>query len=144
MLDQQLLDTWRINHRVTLKVVAALPDAAFAATLSARGGRDVARQFAHLHEVRLGWLPKQDVRAGTIRFARGESPDRSKLTNAFEQSADAVERTIVRACATNGQVAGFKRGIIPWQPVAQELQSAIEMARVRDLKQAHESFFARA
>jgi DNA repair protein RadA/Sms len=40
-------------------------------------------------------------------------------------------------------VLGFKRGIIPLQPVAQELQSSIEVARVRDLKQAHESFFSR-
>ena len=37
---------------------------------------------------------------------------------------------------------GFKRGIIPLQSVAQELQSAIETRRVRDLQQAQEALFA--
>jgi DNA repair protein RadA/Sms len=36
---------------------------------------------------------------------------------------------------------GFKRGIIPSQSVAEELQSAIETVRVRDLKQTQEALF---
>ena len=39
-------------------------------------------------------------------------------------------------------VLGFRRGIIPSQPVAQELQSSMETLRVRDLKQAQEVFFS--
>jgi DNA repair protein RadA/Sms len=38
-------------------------------------------------------------------------------------------------------VLGFKRGIIPSQPVAQELQFAMETLRVRDLREAQEVFF---
>ena len=38
-------------------------------------------------------------------------------------------------------VLGFKRGIIPSQPVAQELQFAMETVRVRDLREAQEAFF---
>jgi uncharacterized damage-inducible protein DinB len=109
---EQLIETWRINNRVTLKVLEALPVGALGATLSARGGRDVARQFAHLHDVRLGWLPKRDVSDAITRFAKGESPDKAKLAQAFGESAQAVERTIVHACGHNGQVAGYKRGIV--------------------------------
>jgi len=39
-------------------------------------------------------------------------------------------------------VLGFRRGVIPLQPTAQELQSSIETVRVRDLKQAHEALFS--
>jgi len=39
-------------------------------------------------------------------------------------------------------VLGFKRGIIPAQPVAQDLQFAMETLRVRDLRQAQDVFFS--
>jgi DNA repair protein RadA/Sms len=39
-------------------------------------------------------------------------------------------------------ILGFKRGIIPSQSITQELQSAIETVRVRDLKQAQEALFS--
>jgi DNA repair protein RadA/Sms len=39
-------------------------------------------------------------------------------------------------------VLGFKRGIIPSQPVTQELQASMETFRVRDLRQAQEVFFS--
>ena len=50
---EQLVESWQINHRVTLKLLKALSDNALLSTLSTRGGRDVARQLAHAHEVRL-------------------------------------------------------------------------------------------
>ncbi|MDX6304410.1 MAG: hypothetical protein QOI77_1379 [Blastocatellia bacterium] len=50
---EQLVESWQINHRVTLKLLDALADDALQATLSTRGGRNVARQLAHVHEVRL-------------------------------------------------------------------------------------------
>jgi uncharacterized damage-inducible protein DinB len=49
---EQLVETWQINHRVTLKLLDSLSEDALHATLSTRGGRDVARQLAHLNEVR--------------------------------------------------------------------------------------------
>jgi len=39
-------------------------------------------------------------------------------------------------------VLGFRRGVIPFQPIAQELHSSMETVRVRDLKQAHEALFS--
>ena len=37
---------------------------------------------------------------------------------------------------------GFKRGIVPSQSLAQELQNSVETIRVRDLKQAQEALFS--
>ena len=39
-------------------------------------------------------------------------------------------------------VLGFRRGVIPLQPITQESHTAIETVRVRDLKQAHEALFS--
>jgi len=39
---EQLVESWQINHRVTLRLLEALSDDALKATLSTRGGRDVA------------------------------------------------------------------------------------------------------
>ena len=39
-------------------------------------------------------------------------------------------------------VLGFRRGVIPLQPITQESHTSIETVRVRDLKQAHEALFS--
>ncbi len=41
-------------------------------------------------------------------------------------------------------VLGFRRGVIPFQPITQESHSPMETVRVRDLKQAHEALFSDA
>jgi predicted ATP-dependent serine protease len=39
-------------------------------------------------------------------------------------------------------VLGFKRGVVPFQQLAQDSGQAIETVCVRDLREARESFFA--
>src|SRR2546422_1898188 len=39
-------------------------------------------------------------------------------------------------------VLGFRRGVIPLQPITQESHTSIETVRVRDLQQAHEALFS--
>lgn len=109
---EQLVEAWRINHRVTLKVIDGLPPEALKATLSQRSGRNIARQLAHVHEVRTAWLRKADIPNGIMHFAKGESPSKAKLRKALEESADAIERLIRRSCTAGGQVGGFKRGVV--------------------------------
>jgi uncharacterized damage-inducible protein DinB len=109
---EQLVDTWRINHRVTLKVLDGVPEEILKATLSRRGGRDIARQLAHVHEVRTTWLRKPDAAGGITHFAKGESPPRAKLRQALDESAVGIERLIRRSCAAGGKVGGFKRDIV--------------------------------
>jgi uncharacterized damage-inducible protein DinB len=116
MLEQHV-DTWQINHRVTLKLLDVLSEEALQATLSKRGGRDVARQLAHLHEVRTGYAEitsKTNRDAKLPHFDKGETPTRKQLRAAFAASAKAVETSIREGWANGGKLTGFKRGVIPW------------------------------
>src|SRR5437762_2608772 len=113
---EQLIEAWQTNHRVTLKLLKTLPDEALQATLSTRGGRDVARQLAHVHEVRAGWAEttsKTNRDAKLPHFAKGESPAKKQLSAALEASAGGIETTIRESWANRGKVTGFKRGLIP-------------------------------
>jgi uncharacterized damage-inducible protein DinB len=113
---EQLVEAWQINHRVTLKLVDALSDEALKATLSTRGGRDVARQLAHVHEVRsvhAEITSKTNRNARLPHFAKGESPTKKQLCAAFAASAKGVETSIREGWANGGKLPGFKRGVIP-------------------------------
>jgi uncharacterized damage-inducible protein DinB len=113
---EQLIEAWQINHRVTLKLLKALPDEALHATLSTRGGRDVARQLAHVHEVRTSWAEttsKTNHEAKLPHFAKGEAPSKKQLTASLQASAKGIETTISESWARGGKVAGFKGGLIP-------------------------------
>lgn len=113
---EQLIESWQINHRVTLKLLDALADEALRATLSTRGGRDVARQLAHVHETRLTCAEitsKTNRVAKLPHFAKGETPSRKDLRAALNVSAKAIETTIREAWANGGKTPGFKRGLGP-------------------------------
>ncbi|HEX6189498.1 MAG TPA: DinB family protein [Pyrinomonadaceae bacterium] len=115
MLDQ-LVEAWQINHRVTLRLLSALSEDALRATLSTRGGRDVARQLAHMHEVRLTFAEitaKTNREAKLPHFAKGETPDKKQLKLALDASAKAIETTIRESWANGGKTTGFKRGLMP-------------------------------
>jgi uncharacterized damage-inducible protein DinB len=113
---EQLIEAWQINHRVTLKLLSELSEEALSATLSKRGGRDVARQLGHVHEVRLQFAEitsKTNRLAKLTHFAKGETPTRTQLRSALDASADAIEISIREAWANGGKTPGFKRGLFP-------------------------------
>jgi len=113
---EHLVETWQINHRVTLKLLAAISDDALKATLSTRGVRDVARQLAHGQEVRTrpaDITSKTNRNAKLPHFAKCESPSNKQLSAAFEASAKGVESSIREGWANGGKLTGFKRGVIP-------------------------------
>ena len=113
---EQLIEAWRTNYRVTLKLLKALPGEALRATLSTRGGRDVARQLAHVHEVRTSWAEissRTNREAKLPHLAKGESPSKKELQTALDASATGIETTIRESWAKGGKVSSFKRGLIP-------------------------------
>jgi uncharacterized damage-inducible protein DinB len=113
---EQLLEAWQINHRVTLKLLDALSEDALRATLSTRGGRDVARQLAHVHEVRAVHAEITSAanrNAKLPHFAKGETPTKKRLKTALDASAHSVESSIREGWANGGKLPGFKRGVIP-------------------------------
>jgi uncharacterized damage-inducible protein DinB len=97
ILDE-LLIAWRKNHRITLDLLDAIPEEGLTASLSTRGGRSVARQFAHLHDVRRMQLEKRTktLGAGLVKFASKVEPDRADVRAALEESALGIEAWITK------------------------------------------------
>jgi uncharacterized damage-inducible protein DinB len=107
-LADQLLDTWRIHNRIHLYVLEALSPEALRGKL-ASGGRDVAHQFAHVHDVRLMWLKASapDLLDGLDKLGGLAEPDAALLAASLTASAEAIQTLISRGLET-GRIKSFK------------------------------------
>lgn len=114
-MKDQIIETWNIHNRTMLFFIANMPDAAFSATLSKRGGRDIARQLAHVISVRINRLESWMKKTGLYiaEFDKDYSPSREELITAFENSGKLMESYISHAIEQDGVVSNFKRGVVP-------------------------------
>jgi hypothetical protein len=81
MLAHQVIETWRISHRVNEMFIDHIPAEGMRSTLSTRGGRDVARQFD----------PK-------------DSPSRETLKKDLALSTNAIAALLERGVTAGGVV----------------------------------------
>jgi uncharacterized damage-inducible protein DinB len=51
-LADQIVDAWRVNDRITLRMLAALAPKDLLAVPTGSRGRNVSQVFAHLHKAR--------------------------------------------------------------------------------------------
>ncbi|MBZ5590006.1 MAG: DinB family protein [Acidobacteriia bacterium] len=112
---EQILEAWRINNRVNVRLLAAISDEGLRCTLSKRGGRTVARQFGHLHNVRIWHLQRRAraIAAGASLFATEDEPDRATLVAALADSSLRIEAFIRSAGEGASGVRTAKRGLVP-------------------------------
>lgn len=112
-LLEEVLEAWRTNNRINLLLLDEISEEGLRCTLSTRGGRDVARQFAHMHDVRVYHLEKRarDLAEGLVVFRSKESPEREVLRNALETSGAAIEAFLSGVMAGEPKRRGFKKGI---------------------------------
>lgn len=112
-IESQIVEAWNINNRVNQFLIDNIPQKAFAATLSTRGGRDIARQLAHMHMVRARRLEAfaRKSKISFIHFDPTESPDRENLSQAFEQSGKLMAEYMTQCIDRDGVVPNFKRGL---------------------------------
>ena len=89
MLDAIHEALWT-NHRINMMLLDAISDDGLAATLSTRGGRGVAGQFAHMHNVRRSHLERRGkgLHEDLVKFAAKEVPDRGAIRAAHEASTE--------------------------------------------------------
>jgi len=108
-----LLEAWRTHNRINLYLFDRISDEGMRCTLSTRGGRDVARQFAHMHDVRLYHLEKRapDLAGGLVAFRSREHPHRETVRGALVASGEAVEAFLAGLAAGEKKRKGFKKGI---------------------------------
>ena len=112
----QLVEAWQTNNRINLFLIDRISAEGMLCTLSSRGGRNVVRQFAHMHNNRVWHLQKRakDLADGLHIFATKDEPDKKTLKKHLNASAARFEtywREIV------GGKAGrrtFKKGYISY------------------------------
>ena len=114
-LEQQIIETWRAHNRIMMFTLERIPDDAMKATLSTRGGRDIARQFAHIHMVRVWHIEATNSKLAKtlIKFGKGTTPGKKKLLDALEQSGAAIEKYSQLCIDKAKTTASFKRGVVP-------------------------------
>lgn len=112
-MEEDLLEAWRTNNRINLHLIDHISDEGMKCTLSKRGGRDVALQFAHMHNVRLWHLEKRakDLAQGLVQFPSKISPGKDELRQALNASSAALETFLADLLAGKPKRRGFKKGI---------------------------------
>jgi uncharacterized damage-inducible protein DinB len=111
--SDHLLEAWMTNHRINVMVLKALSPDALRSTLSTRGGRDVARQFAHLHNVRIWHLEKRarELAEGLTAFESKDSPSKRELLKSLEASTEAIGTFLTDVLEGKPKRRGFRKGI---------------------------------
>lgn len=104
-LADQLIEAWRINARLALYLLDAVPDEALATKVAK--SKSVAGHLAHTHNVRLMWLKAAapDLHEGLAKV-EGEA-DRATLASSLVASGEAIEKLLARGLA-EGRIKGFK------------------------------------
>ncbi|MDX1430709.1 MAG: DinB family protein [Rhodothermales bacterium] len=111
---EQVIEAWHTNHRINTLLMENISDEGMKCTLSTRGGRNVCRQFAHIHTNRVWQLESRakKLASGLHKFATAEEPDHSTLYEHHEASTEAVTDFFRMAAAGSAGVRTFKKGLV--------------------------------
>lgn len=112
-MTEELIVAWRTNNRINFYLIDHISAAGMKCSLSKRGGRDVARQFAHMHNVRVWHMEKRakDLAKGLVKFETQVSPTKTQLKRALAASERAVETFLTDVLQGAPGRRGFKKGI---------------------------------
>lgn len=107
-MTSQLIETWQIHNRINLYLLNSVEEA-FLNDYAASKGRDVAHQFAHLHNVRLMWLKEAapELMNGPLKVENEQVITKSLLQESLVQSGIAIEELLTKGME-EGRVKGFK------------------------------------
>lgn len=115
-LLEQVLQAWRVNNAINLKLVSAIPKKGFDAVPLASRGRTVAKQLAHMQKVHSGWLKYNGARLSRDArpLHRNAKLDRKRLVAAFRASGAAVEAFLRERLQSGGHIKFFQGKPIRW------------------------------
>ncbi len=112
-LEQEILETWFVNHRTNLLLMDSLTEESLSFSTSKRGGGSVGYQLAHLYNIRFWKLEKMDKSlAADLTTIKAEDPKSlAMLREAHQVSAERMG-SLLQNCMESGKLKGFKRGIV--------------------------------
>jgi uncharacterized damage-inducible protein DinB len=106
-----LADTWRVNNRINLRLLDALGDEQFRATILPRG-KAVSSYFAHIHMSRFYWLERRArALAKELKRVGAAEANRANLREALVDSGEAMAQLFSEA-EHSGEIKGTKLGPI--------------------------------
>ena len=115
-LHSQILQTWRTNNQVNLMILDAINDEVLDYTFAPRGGGKIGHQFAHMYNVRY-WKIENANKSLVTEYQTIKSADSKSVDFLKERLADTsymIEEIIAVSLENEGQVKGFKRGLVPF------------------------------
>lgn len=112
----QVLQAWRVNNSINMKLIRRVPQKGFDAVPAASRGRTVARQLMHMHKVHVGWLRYNGAKLPPAArpFKKDDAPGRAQLVAAFRASGKAVEDFLRTKLETGGRVKLFQGKPVRW------------------------------
>ncbi len=89
ILLKQIIESWNTNNRINLFLIDKISNEGMLCTFSKRGGRNVTRQFAHIHNNRVWHLQRRakELSEGLSVFESKEEPNKKTLIKHLNQSA---------------------------------------------------------
>ena len=114
-MKEQLVNAWLIHDRNNRVVIENISEEMLGQSLSKKGGRTVAQQFAHMHNVRITWL--EFVAKELYNKAdqlKEDLPASGSLLKAFALSSGKITTLIDKSWAKEGKLPSFKTGLIPF------------------------------
>lgn len=114
-LEQQIIDTWFINHRTNLMLIDELTEEALDHTTSKRGGGTVGHQLAHMYNVRFWKLEKYDEQliSDLTAITAEDKKTIQMLKDCHTISAERIGEMLEDGLKKDGTIKGFKRGVVP-------------------------------
>jgi uncharacterized damage-inducible protein DinB len=114
-IEQQILDTWFINHRTNLMLLNNLTEEALTLTTSKRGGGNVGHQLAHMYNVRFWKLEKfnKELVKDLATVKAEDTKTIAMLKDCHTISAGRIAEMLKDGIENGGSVKGNKRGLVP-------------------------------
>ncbi len=112
----QILEAWRTNRRINDFLIDNISAEGMKCTLSTRGGRNVVRQFCHIHNVRFWQLESRarELTKGLHKFETKDEPPKRTLKKHLNDSAKRIEQFFTDCAAGKPKRRAFKKGLIPF------------------------------
>src|SRR6218665_856293 len=107
-MDNQLIDTWEIHHRINIYLLDSIKEEHLSDVFPSKG-RNVGEHFSHIHNVRLMWLKSAapELLEGIDKVEKENGITKALLKKSLNLSAKAVSKLFERGIA-EGKIKGFK------------------------------------